>query len=206
MTTIAIIDDDKQFSEAMSTYLSGRGYGTRCFISFLEATRYFSRKVDVILIDLNLGDGDGMELLKKVKNQNVQVKVIIMTGYDSLPKRLQSFALGADDYMKKPIFPSELEARIRRLVKKDLPVKSNNHLNDKLYTKEEQQILSLLLFAAGIPISLETLTERTERTKAAVYTCVCRLKNKVQQKYVIKTAYGRGWYIESIVGNEHFPL
>ena len=154
MTTIAIIDDDKQFIEAMATYLNGRGYGIQCFNSFLKATCNLSRKVEVILIDLNLGDGDGMELLKKIKNQNDQVKIIIMTGYDSLPKRLQSFAFGADDYMKKPIFPSELEARIRRLVKNGSSVNAKVQLDNKLYTREERQILSLLLAANGSPISL----------------------------------------------------
>lgn len=197
MIKIAVVDDDQQFTEAITLYLRGRGYTVHGYNSHRDALLHLSENWDVILLDLQLGDGDGMDLLKRIRGSNSQIKSIIFTGYDSLPKRLQSFAHGADDYMKKPIFPSELEARIRRLVKTEIRAHAPAHLDDKRYTKVEQHLLSLLLSAQGSPVSLDTLVGHTERTASAVYTCLCRLKNKVRSTYCIKTAYGRGWYVES---------
>jgi DNA-binding response OmpR family regulator len=127
----------------------------------------------------------------------LNTKLIIFTGYD-FPKRLQSFALGADDYMKKPIFPSELEARIRRLLRPAVAtdVAEPLALPVGLLSPMEEKLLRLLLSTHRAPLGHATLTEQLGITQSSLYTCLSRLKAKVAGVYEIKTAYGRGWWGE----------
>jgi DNA-binding response OmpR family regulator len=193
---IAIVEDDIELARAIGTYLYGRGYEVELFAGYSEAKQKFDDKTDLVVIDLNLGDGDGMKLLQFFKSKHANTKQIIFTGYDSLPKRLQSFALGADDYMKKPIFPSELEARIKRLLSTDVITSTDFQrvLTPGQLSPLEERTLRLLLSTNGAPVPLATLQSTLGITQSALYTCLSRLKKKVTGVYEIKCAYGRGWW------------
>lgn len=192
MISIALIDDDREFLSALSEYLRGRGYTVCCFYSYHEARVLMQPHVSVALIDLHLGDGDGFELAQEYKERFPHLQFIMMTGYDSLPKRLRSFGLGAEDYMKKPIFPAELEARIRRLARKGVPVTTNFPFPDEVFSRCEREVLSVLYQSLGALVPVESL-ETMSRTKSAVYTALSRIKQKLPYPYYVKTFYGRGW-------------
>jgi len=199
--TIAVIEDDRELSRTIGIYLNGRGYDVDLFSGYTDARQKLSENTQVAIIDLNLGDGDGMKLLRLFRSKHPAVKLIIMTGYDSLPKRLQSFALGADDYMKKPIFPSELEARIKRLLVQNISTKrvvQHKLLANGQLSPLEDRLFQLLLSTQGAPVGLETLQAQLEITKAALYTAMSRLKQKISREYRVKLAYGRGWWVEKI--------
>jgi len=197
---VAIVEDDGDLARSIGVYLNGRGYEVELFVGYADAKQRLNARFQVAVIDLNLGDGDGMKLLQLLQNKFPAIKLIIMTGYDSLPKRLHSFALGADDYMKKPIFPSELEARIKRLLRPESTVGPEESLTMLvgLLTPTEERLLHVLLSSRGAPLAGSVLQAQLGATKPALYTCLSRLKKKVAGVYEIKRAYGRGWWGEKI--------
>ncbi len=190
---IAIIDDDSEFSLGVREFLQGRNYKVDAFHSYNEAVHKLDERYSVVIIDVHLVDGDGIELVQLLQRRFPQIKKIVITGQDSLPKRLRSFGVGADDYMMKPIFPCELEARVKRLLREEIAtqqlVKESN-----LFTKAELDVLAVLTKNVGRPVSVESF-EKLGLTRSAIYTLIYRLKRKVQPSLEIKTCYGRGWYI-----------
>lgn len=73
---------------------------------------------DCILLDINLPDGSGLEILQELKNRNKSDGVLILSARDSLDDKLEGLNLGADDYLTKPFHFSELIARIRSIVRR----------------------------------------------------------------------------------------
>ena len=191
--SIVVVDDDRLFTQAMVRYFVGRGYQCNGVESVADAKRTLSSKTDIAIVDINLLDGDGIELLQYIRHSFPNCNVIIITGFDSLQKRLTSFGLGADDYMQKPIFPTELEARIKRIINKQL-ITADKGIDLRGFTPDEQSLIEKLQKANGRPVPIESL-HCGQSSNAAIYTCLSRLKKKLTGKFAIKTVYGRGWYI-----------
>lgn len=194
---IAVVDDDCAFTSLITGYLNGRGYQAVGYTSYIKAKKGIDKHYNMVLIDLHLQDGDGFSLLQELCQYFPEQKHIIITGDDSLPKRLQSFTKGADDYMKKPIFPSELEARIHRLLSRK-PERGGVHLDNRKYTVTEQKFLELLVKAKGENIPLSVFKENVIDSEIAIYTGLSRLRRKAQGEFKIKSSYGRGWHLEVI--------
>ncbi len=192
---VAIVEDDKSLAMAISTYLDGRSLHTRCFTKISDVLNS-DFQFSVILLDLHLEDGNSISSITHLQKQRPNTKIIVMTGFDSLPVRLQSFGYGAFDYLKKPIFPAELYARIMRFTKQEKSL-SPSLVNTVLFTTTESAIISILIESLGVPVSSEELCDRITCSKSALYTNISRIKAKCGEKYHIKSAYGRGWYIET---------
>ncbi len=195
---LAIIDDDAQFLDALTMYLRGRGYNAYGFSSYIDAKRTITNDYSGAIVDLHLVDGDGIDLIGYFRQSFPGIKIIVITGKDTLPKRLKSFGLGADDYMMKPIFPVELDARLKRFFRSTSRDQVLNMVDVKKYTKTEATVMRLLLNANGIPISLETF-RKEGISNSSVYTCLSRLKKKLKGEYEIKAAYGRGYYVNKVI-------
>lgn len=73
---------------------------------------------DLLLLDLNLGDMDGSEILKTIRNQGMELPVIIVSSYGQIDRKVNAFDIGCDDYITKPYIKEELLARIKRLCRK----------------------------------------------------------------------------------------
>lgn len=84
--------------------------------SFLAAGDY-----DVVILDIGLPDGDGIELLKGLRQQGVTTPVLVLTARFGIDDRVRSLDLGADDYLVKPFDSRELEARVRALARRSVP-------------------------------------------------------------------------------------
>lgn len=193
---IAVVDDDVQLNKLLCEYLNGRGYISKGYFSIKQTHDSLLAEYDVVLLDIQLPDGNGLELLAELRVKYPSLKCIIFTGYDSLPSRLRSFSNGAEDYLKKPIFPSELEARIKRLFRSQTVGKRHVICEPYKYSKNELDILELLLEAHGEIVPLQTISQQFHESKAAVYTTISRLKAKCGKNYRIRSSYGRGWYAE----------
>lgn len=74
---------------------------------------------DVVLMDLTLPDMDGLEVLKKLRQDGVPVPILILSGRHSLEQRVEGLAAGADDYLGKPYAFSELKARVDALIRRN---------------------------------------------------------------------------------------
>ena len=94
------------------------------------------------LLDLGLPDGDGLSLIKEIKNKNQETGVIIVSAKDTLNKKVEALELGADDYLTKPFFFPELNARIKSLVRR-LNMEENKKivLNELTLFPEEMKAL-----------------------------------------------------------------
>tara|TARA_B110000240_G_scaffold61727_1_gene70276 strand:- start:200 stop:889 length:690 start_codon:yes stop_codon:yes gene_type:complete len=94
------------------------------------------------LLDLGLPDGDGLSLIKEIKDKNQETGVIIVSAKDTLNKKVEALELGADDYLTKPFFFPELNARIKSLVRR-LNMEENKKivLNELTLFPEEMKVL-----------------------------------------------------------------
>lgn len=146
---VLIIEDEKTLAYEMeaflkkSFYLCDLAHNFRTGLEQLELNKY-----DFILIDLNLPDGDGLEILKSAKKSNPDAAYIIITARTNLKDRVNGLDLGADDYLAKPFYLLELQSRMQAITRRKfsiteelLPIgEFNVDLQKRLVIFEEQQI------------------------------------------------------------------
>lgn len=121
MPSILIIEDDLTFSLMLTTWLGKKGFEVKTSSSVSDAkSRIENVSFDLILSDLRLPDGDGIDLLKWVKEKDATIPLIMMTSYAEIQTAVQAIKLGASDYIAKPLNPEELLGKIRDLVKEDI--------------------------------------------------------------------------------------
>lgn len=102
-TYILVIDDDLTFRNALCEYLGQSGFDVGSTDNGDTAIRMLADKpADVILLDIYMPKMDGLQVLTKIKEQNVTAKVIILTAADGLKIAQESMKLGASDFMTKP--------------------------------------------------------------------------------------------------------
>lgn len=158
---VVIVEDDVDIMEVLSLYIENAGYDTYKAWTIADGQALIeAQHPEVIVLDVNLPDGNGFELARKIRQQSDAV-LIFLTANDLLEHKLEGFDVGADDYVTKPFIPKELIARIQAHLKRHL--KSSNtlvfdeltiHLDEKevykngelinLYTKEKQLLFYLV--------------------------------------------------------------
>ena len=116
---ILIVEDEVQMVENMTKNLLAEGYLVETASNFVQAQeRIGVYEYDCILLDINLPDGNGLELLKIIKEKCLQDGVIIVSARDSLDDKLEGLDLGADDYLPKPFHMAELRARVKAVLRR----------------------------------------------------------------------------------------
>ncbi|MEP2237707.1 MAG: response regulator transcription factor [Maribacter sp.] len=116
---ILIIEDEPQMLENMRQTLEREKYTVETAANFATAsTKIGVYEYDCILLDITLPDGNGLELLKQLKQQGKDDGVIIVSAKDSLDDRIKGLNLGADDYLPKPFHMAELHARVKAIVRR----------------------------------------------------------------------------------------
>lgn len=116
---ILIIEDEKELSESIATYLKGEDYVCDIasdFNSAIEKTELHD--YDCILLDITIPGGNGLDILKELKANNKMDGVIIISAKNSLDDKITGLTLGADDYLPKPFHLSELNARIAAIIRR----------------------------------------------------------------------------------------
>lgn len=118
MPSILIIEDDITFSLMLTTWLGKKGFEVTTSSSVSDAkSRIENNLFDLILSDLRLPDGDGIDLLKWMKKKDSSIPLIMMTSYADIQTAVQAIKLGASDYISKPLNPDELLGKIRDVIK-----------------------------------------------------------------------------------------
>lgn len=116
---ILIVEDEVSLQSSISEYLSSLGNNCSGAISYVRALEKLDLyHYDCILLDLGLGDGEGLQLLSYLKRTNRAEGVIIISARNSLDDKLTGLGLGADDYLTKPFHLSELNARILAIIRR----------------------------------------------------------------------------------------
>lgn len=121
---ILIVEDQRKMAVFIGEALAEQGYTFDLIESCVAAQEAVARgQFDVIVLDLGLPDGDGLELLKDWRVSGVDIPILILTARNSVEDRISGLDLGADDYLSKPFSVEELIARIRSLLRRYTPGK-----------------------------------------------------------------------------------
>ena len=120
MESILIVDDDINLCSVLKEELTEVGYDA---FSVNDGNSVFSflknNKVDLILLDLKMPGKDGFQVLKELKENNFNVKVIVLTAYADVKSAIDSAKMGASDFISKPYDFDELLITIRKVLQRD---------------------------------------------------------------------------------------
>lgn len=222
---ILIIEDEKELVKDIAEYLSGENYLCETAFSYEQAAEKTELyNYDCVLLDLMLPGGDGLELLKLLKQRNKQGGVIIISAKNSIEDKVKGLQIGADDYLAKPFHHSELAARIHSVIRRKQFDNSNviehNEIRIDLLAKTikvnktemnlTKKEFDLLLFFIGNKnkvVSKSALAEHLSGDIADmfdnhdfVYAHIKNLKKKLTEagyNNCLKTIYGSGYKWET---------
>jgi DNA-binding response OmpR family regulator len=111
---VLIVEDDAGIATGLAATLKASGYAVDVTPTLALASAALRvEPFDLVLLDLSLPDGDGLDWLRQVRRSGSVMPVLIMTARDALPERVAGLDEGADDYVVKPFEPEELLARMR---------------------------------------------------------------------------------------------
>lgn len=117
--TIWVVDDDPELRQLLSSYLTDQGYEVRCLNDGrrLIARLEFQRP-DLVVLDLMLPGEDGLTLLRRLRDNQDDLPVVMLTAKGEAVDRIIGLEQGADDYLAKPFLPRELTARIEAVLRR----------------------------------------------------------------------------------------
>lgn len=215
---ILIVEDEANLSDSISIYLKQEGY--LCEISntcnsALEKIDYFD--YDCIVLDISLPDGNGLQVLRALREDGKTDGVIIISAKNSVDDKISGLQLGADDYLAKPFHLSELSARISAVIRRrrfagdskiignEISIDSNAkivYVSDKVIelTHKEYDLLLYFLVNKNRVLSKNAIAEHlciqdldVYDNFDFIYTHIKNLKRKL-------SAAGAGNYLKSIYG------
>lgn len=174
---ILIVEDEKDLCQMIAKSLKESGYEVDIANNGNEAMELLDvENYDLIVLDLNLPEIDGMEILEEFRTFNQDTKIIILSARSQIKDKVEGLDKGANDYLSKPFHLDELEARIRSLTRRNF-ITNNQMLSYKnlsfdskkrivkiddkeiSLTRKELGILEYLLLNRGRPISQEELID-----------------------------------------------
>ena len=116
---LLIVEDNIELSKNIQSYLAKEGSICETAYTYNQAIdKIISFKYDVIILDLMLPDGNGLDVLKVLRDETSEAGVLIASAKNSLDDKLKGLDLGADDYITKPFHLSELNARIKAIYRR----------------------------------------------------------------------------------------
>ncbi|HOC58579.1 MAG: sigma-54-dependent Fis family transcriptional regulator [Syntrophaceae bacterium] len=118
MASILVIDDDESIVETLDLYLTEEGYSVRTALTGTDGlNKYVEKPSDVVILDIRLPDVDGFAVLEDLKEENENVKVIMITAFHDMETTIHAMKSGAFDYIHKPVNVDELDLAIRKALK-----------------------------------------------------------------------------------------
>ncbi|MFB9052526.1 response regulator transcription factor [Formosa undariae] len=215
-----IAEDEKDLQQFIVTYLQRDGNICEVASDFGEASEKAALyEYDVIILDINLITGSGLDVLKAIKKDKRRAGVIIISTNNSLTDKLEGLDLGADDYITKPFHLAELNSRINAVLRRGkfdgdeimefneirIDTKSRTVFIDGkaiFLTRKEYDLLVFFISNKGRVLSKEIIAEHLWGDDSDlldnfdfIYVHINNLRKKMtaeDAKY-IKTAYGSGY-------------
>lgn len=222
---ILIIEDEKDLRKSMVSYLSQEGYLCESAGDYKEATEKIGvYQYDCFIVDIMLPGGTGLDLIKEIKKQESQAGIIIVSAKDSIEDKIKGLEIGSDDYVTKPFHLSELNARIKSIIRrrnfrgnneiifheiKILPDARQIFVNDKevLLTGKEFDLLMFFISNKGRVIPKDSIVEHLwgdymdqANSFDFIYTHIKNLRKKLVlngAKDYLGTVYGIGYKFQS---------
>lgn len=163
---LLLVDDDRHVLASTADWLRCQNYQVDTAHSFTTALAAAARRpYDVVLSDIRLGDGDGLQLVSQIKARTPSTAVIVLTGYSTMELAITALRAGAFDFLTKPLLDNELETAIERALNQRQLLDANRQLGQQLDRHlSDQEIL-------GSDSRMVQVFERIERiadTKATV--------------------------------------
>ena len=207
---ILLLEDNELIAKALIYLLNENNYEVDLCINMNEANKKNIRQYDLMILDITLPDGNGIDFYKK----NKDIKTIFLTALDEEEDILKCFNLGCDDYITKPFKAGELLAKIKRILNKENVIKVKNitiDLDRRIVLKDneevtlsqlEYKILVLLFHNLDKIITREFILNGiwdesenfVEDNTLTVY--IKRIRSKIGDN-IIKTVKGIGYRIDS---------
>lgn len=122
--TILVVDDDRPVRESLERALALHGYEVTLASDGMEALQAVQRaEPDAIVLDVMMPGVDGLALTRRLRQDAVEVPILMLTAKDAVPDRVEGLDTGADDYLVKPFALEELLARLRVLLRRTEPAR-----------------------------------------------------------------------------------
>ncbi len=222
---ILVVEDEKNLLETMTAFLHGEGFVCEMASSYFAAEdKLAAFDYDIVILDITLPDGNGLDLLQKIKASDNGAGILIVSARNSLDDKLKGLDLGADDYITKPFHLSELNSRIRAVLRrrkfngtKELvfrelrlrPEQWEAFVGDKKLqlTPKEYELLLFFVTNKNRVLTRQSIAEHlwgdymdmADRFDF-VYTHLNNLRKKIRRSGgsdYIKTVYGIGYKMEA---------
>ena len=221
--TILVVEDETSIATFVAAYLRNAGYGVKTAASAQAALiELASDSPALIVLDLNLPDGDGVELCRRIRKTS-DVPILMLTARDEDIDKIIGLEVGADDYMTKPFNPRELVARVKSVLRRAAPERRKSeadeirhgdltvnagkrevHVGDEeiRLAPKEFDLLWELLDHRGIVLTRDQLLERVWGYTFAgdtrtVDVHVRQIRRKLGDASPIVTVWGVGYKVAS---------
>ena len=163
---ILVVDDEQSIQEFLSLLLEENGFRVATAGSVEEGrTRFQQDSFDLVLCDMIMPDGNGLDLLQEIKQQDARTAVIMMTAYTSTKTAIEAMKRGAYDYISKPFDVEELKVVIQKALEKAKLVDENVYLRREL---EDKYQFSNIIGRSRLMQEIFALIERVARTSSTV--------------------------------------
>jgi two-component system, cell cycle response regulator CtrA len=216
---VLLVEDDKETAQSINLMLKTEGlnvYTTERGEEGIDLAKMYD--YDIILLDLNLPDMPGYEVLRSLHMARVAIPILILSGLASIEDKVRGLGLGADDYLPKPFHRDELVARIHAIVRR-----SKGHAQSRIttgglvvnldakiaelngepirLTGKEYEILELLALRKGSTMTKEMFLNHLyggldEPEAKIIDVFICKLRKKLNANGghdYIETIWGRGY-------------
>jgi DNA-binding response OmpR family regulator len=222
-TTILVVEDETSIATFVAAYLRNAGYGVKTAATAQAALiQLASDSPGLVILDLNLPDGDGVELCRRIRKTS-DIPILMLTARDEDIDKIIGLEVGADDYMTKPFNPRELVARVKSILRRAAPERRRSeseelqhgdltinagkrevHVGDEeiRLAPKEFDLLWELLDHRGIVLTRDQLLERVWGYTFAgdtrtVDVHVRQIRRKLGDASPIVTVWGVGYKVAS---------
>ena len=219
---ILVVEDEEKLLESIREGLVHSGYVVDTALDGEEGSfMAFTNDYDLIILDINLPQKDGFEILREIRERDREVNIIMLTALADVDDRVKGFDLGANDYVLKPFHFEELKARIRSLLRRQTTIKNavietsgisfdttkrTFSIDGEILrlTAKEAGILEYLFFNLGRYVTTEELMEHVWNDEVDLFSNVVRvhmsaLRKKLKArlgKNIIRNEIGKGYIID----------
>ena len=226
---ILLVEDDPTTSKSIELMLQNANlnvYATDLGEEGIDLAKLYD--YDLILLDLNLPDMNGHDVLRQLRLAKVETPILILSGADDTENKLKGFGFGADDYMTKPFHRQELIARIHAIVRRskghaqsviatgkftvNLDAKTVEVEGKSVHlTGKEYQMLELLSLRKGTTLTKEMFLNHLyggmdEPELKIIDVFICKLRKKLSEatggENYIETVWGRGYVLRDPASSE----